>query len=317
MNFKVLGTGSFVPPFSVTNDALSKFLDTSDEWIRKRVGIVERHVCTTETTADLAYQAAVRALENGDTDPGELDMILCATVSGEDASPAVACMVQKYLGVSCPAMDINAACSGFLFALDTAAGFFARRKVKKMLVIGAERMSRLIDWTDRSTCVIFGDGAGALLLGEGDAYITSKLHTKGGDELIKIPNYAGESPYYKNEVPEPHVYMNGPETYKFAVNALCQDLKDVLTDAGLEDTDLSVIVPHQANIRIIQAAAARLHMPMERFFVNIEKYGNTSAASIPLAIDELNRAGKLTRNSYIALCAFGGGLSSAACILRW
>ena len=317
MSFKVLGTGSFVPPRVVTNEELSHMVDTSDEWITQRVGVRERHVCTTETAADLAYEAAKRALEAGNTRPEELDLILCTTVSGEDVSPSVSCMVQKYLGVSCPAMDINAACSAFIFMLETAAGFFARKKVRKMLVIGAERMSRIVDWEDRATCVIFGDGAGALLLGEGEDYLACKLYTQGGDEVIKIPHFPGKSPFYEKESISPYIHMDGGETFKFAVNSMCHDLKEVIREAGLTESDIAYVVPHQANARIIQKAKLRLSIPEERFYVNIDRYGNTSSASIPLALDELARAGKLAAGDYAALCAFGGGLSSAACILRW
>ncbi|NCB31697.1 MAG: ketoacyl-ACP synthase III, partial [Clostridia bacterium] len=274
-------------------------------------------VCTTETAADLAYEAALRALENGNTKPEELDMIICASVSGEDICPSIACMVQSKLGATCPAMDINAACSAFIYMLDTAAGFFARGRVKKMLVIGSERMSRILDWTDKTTCVIFGDGAGALLLGEGDGYLTSKLFAKGGDNVIKIPNFMGTSPFYENEQIKPYVYMQGQETFKFAVNAMCKDLREVIEQAGLTPMDVTYVVPHQANVRIIDAAKSRLGIPAERYCVNIDKYGNTSAASIPLVMDEINRAGKLKPGDILALAAFGGGLTSAACIIRW
>jgi len=317
MSFCVLGTGSYVPPLVVTNDDLAAFLDTSDEWIVQRVGVKKRHLCTTETAADLAYEAAVRALEKGNTNPDELDMILCATVSAEYSAPNMACLVQKKLGAICPAMDINAACSAFLYMLDTAAGFFARRRVKKMLVIGAERMSRMLDWEDRSTCVIFGDGAGALLLEEGDSYLASKLFAQGNEHVIKIPNPIGKSPFFLNKQEKPYVHMEGQETFKFAVNAMCADVQEVAARAGIKESDIDHVIPHQANVRIIEAAKKRLNIPPERFYVNIDRYGNTSAASIPIAVDELNRAGKLSRGDIVALCAFGGGLSSAACILRW
>lgn len=317
MSFQILGTGHFVPSRIVTNDELATFLDTSDEWISRRVGVKERRVCTTETANDLAYRASLNALEMAGVKPEELDMILCATVSGEDASPSMACMVQSFLGATCPAMDVSAACSGFIYMLDTAAGFFSRGRVKKMLVVGAERMSRILDWEDRNTCVIFGDGAGAMVLGEGDHYLSSKLVAKGGDTVIKIPLSAGKSPFYENETSKPYVYMNGQETFKFAVNAICEDLPDVIAAAGLTESDIALVLPHQANIRIIDAAARKLSIPAERFCSNIEKYGNTSAASIPILADELNRSGKLHDGDYLALCSFGGGLSSAACILKW
>lgn len=317
MSFRILGTGHCVPARAVTNEELSKYVDTSDEWIRQRVGIAERRVCTTDTAADLACGAAREALAMGKTTPDELDMIICATVSPDDASPSMACMLQNMLGATCPAYDVNAACSGFIYALDTAAGFFARQKVKKVLVIGGERLSRLVDWTDRNTCVIFADGAGAVVLGEGDNYLSSKLYAKGGNNVISIPMHEGKSPFYRPEPRHPYIYMNGQETFKFAVNAMSGDLTDVIRDAGLQPSDISWVIPHQANVRIIDAASRKLDIPADRFAKNIEKYGNTSSASIPILLDELNRAGKLKDGAYIALSAFGGGLTSGACVIKW
>lgn len=317
MSFEILGTGHYVPTRVVTNDELSTLVDTSDEWITRRVGVRERRVCTTETAAELAFRAAKNAMEMSGTAPEELDMILCATISADNASPSMACMVQELLGATCPAMDINAACSAFIYMLDTAAGFFARGRVKKMLVVGAERMSGILDWKDRNTCVIFGDGAGALVLGTGDAYLASKLFAKGGDNVIKIPHFSGMSPFYEKEPDRPYTYMNGQETFKFAVNALCQDVAEVTRAAGLKESDISWVIPHQANLRILEAAKKRLDIPPERFCFNMDRYGNTSAASIPILLDEMNRAGKLKDGNYLALSAFGGGLTSAACIIRW
>jgi 3-oxoacyl-[acyl-carrier-protein] synthase-3 len=249
--------------------------------------------------------------------PGELDMILCATISGDDICPPVACSVQGALGASCPAMDISAACSGFIYMLETAAGFFARGGARRILVIGAERMSGLLDWSDRRTCVIFGDGAGAAVLEAGDGYLASKLAARGGDGIIKIPRWRGESPFYEVEAIPPYVRMNGQETYKFAVTSFCADVAGVIAAAGLTPDDISWVVPHQANIRIIEGAAKRLAIPPERFCSNIERYGNTSAASIPILLDEMNRDGRLKRGDLAVLCSFGGGLTSAACIIRW
>jgi 3-oxoacyl-[acyl-carrier-protein] synthase-3 len=317
MSFRILGTGHCVPSRVVTNEEMSTIVETSDEWIQQRVGIRERHVCTTEKAADLAYNAAKQALEMSNTTPEELDMIICASVSPDDASPSVSCMVQNLLGATCPAMDVNAACSGFIYALDTAAGFFARGKVKKMLVLGAERLSRLVNWKDRNTCVIFADGAGALVLGEGDAYLSSKLHAKGGNNVIHIPLYDPETPFSKHEVHPPYIKMNGQETFKFAVNAIINDLTDVIREAGLQLSDIAWVIPHQANARIIDAAARKLDIPEERFGMNIDRYGNTSAASIGILLDEMNREGKIKKGDYLAFSAFGGGLTSAACVIRW
>ena len=315
MSFRILGTGSCLPARAVTNEELSEFLDTSDDWITKRVGVKERRVCTTETTADLAFGAAEKALEISGVAPGELEMIICATVSADGAAPSLACFVQSMLGATCPAMDINAACSGFLYALDTAAGFVVRGR-EKILVIGAERLTSLTNWNDRSTAVIFGDGAGAMVLGKGDAYISSKLYARGNETVLSIPNGSGSSPYYIFESSAPYIRMNGQETFKFAVNAMSADLADVIGDAGLTIEDIAWIVPHQANARIIDASAKKLGIPKERCLRNIERVGNTSAASVPILADELFRSGKLREGDYVAMCSFGAGLTSAACVIR-
>ena len=315
MSFNILGTGSHVPARIVDNLELSGFLDTSDEWIAQRVGVRERRVCTTETTTQLAYSAGKAALEAGGVEPKALDMIICATVSADNAAPSLACSVQSLIGAECPAMDINAACSGFMYALDTAAGFFMRG-AKRILVIGAERLSGLMDWNDRSTAVIFGDGAGAMVLGSGSGYIASKLFARGNASVLSIPNRAGSSPYYENTPREPYIRMNGQETFKFAVNAMCADLTDVVKAAGLTMDDIAWIVPHQANARIIDASAKKLGIPVERCLKNIDRIGNTSAASIPILADELFRSEKLRDGDHIALCSFGAGLTSAACVIR-
>lgn len=317
MSFSILGTGMYVPEKVVTNDDLAKIVDTNDEWITKRVGVRRRHVCVHETAADLAFHAAEAALENAGVKPEELDLILAATVSGETVSPSVSCMVQNRLGADCPAFDLNAACSAFLFLLETAAGFFARGKAQKILVVGAERMSRILDWEDRSTCVIFGDGAGAAVLGAGGGYLDATMTVRGGDDVIKIPQFAGKSPFYEGEQESPYVQMQGQETFKFAVNAICKDIRALLERNGLTMEDVKYIVPHQANKRIIDFASAKLKAPQEKFFVNIEEYGNTSSASVPMALDELNRTGALEKGDLVILTAFGGGLAHASCLIRW
>ena len=316
MSFKILGTGSCLPARVVSNAELSERLDTSDEWISQRVGIRERRVCTTETTTELARAAAETALGMSGVAPEKLDMIICATVSADNAAPSLACSLQATIGAKCPAMDINAACSGFIYSLDTAAGFFARG-AKHILVVGAERLSGLLNWDDRSTAVIFGDGAGAMVLGEGDSYIASKLFAHGNSAVLNIPSGGGSSPYYQNETPDSYVHMNGQETYKFAVNAMCTDIPEVLESAGLTLDDVAWFVPHQANARIIDVSAKRLGIDPERCMKNIDRVGNTSAASIPILADELCRSGKLRDGDYIVMCSFGAGLTSAACVIRW
>ena len=301
----------------MTNEEMSRLVDTSDEWIVQRVGVRERHICTTETTGYLAENAALAALDMSGVRADELDMIICATVSSDYASPSLACIVQQAIGATCPAMDIGAACSGFIYMLDTAAGFFARKKVKKMLIVGGERLSRIVDWTDRSTCVIFGDGAGAMVLAEGDGYISSKLFAKGGDAVLRIPLPEVTTPFHEAKQGRPYIYMNGQETFKFAVNAMSTDILDVTREAELAPEDISLFFPHQANVRIIDAAARKLGLPKERFCKNIDRYGNTSSASIPMLVDEVNREGRLKKGDYTVMCAFGAGLSSGACVVRW
>lgn len=317
MAVNFLGTGSYVPEKVVTNDDLAKMVDTSDEWIMQRVGVSTRHISTDETAADFAIYAAKRAMDDAGVSAQEIDLIIAATVSSDSVCPTVAGSVQRAIGAICPCFDINSACSGFLFALDTAVSFILRGNIRNALVIGAERMSRIIDWTDRGTCVIFGDGAGAAVISPGSGYLASRLYTSGGDEVIEIPNYGGDSPFYKGEIKKPYAFMDGQETFKFAVGKICDDVKFVVENGGLTMENIDFVVPHQANIRIIDFASKRLKVPKEKFVVNIDKFGNTSAASVPMALDELNKSGRLKRGDKLVMTAFGGGLSSAACLIEW
>ncbi len=317
MSIKVLGTGAYIPEKIVTNDDLAQLVDTSDEWIMQRVGVKERHVSVDQTAADMAAEAAKKALESADLTGADIDLIIAATISGETLSPTVAGMVQKAIGATCPAFDLNSACSGFLFALDTAVSYIERGAYKNVLIIGAERLSKLVDWSDRSTCVIFGDGAGAMVITKGEGYLASRLYTSGGDEVIEIPSFGGSAPFYKTPLKHPYIFMDGQETFKFAVNKIAEDIKYVAEQAGITLDEIDYVVTHQANIRIMDFAAKRLKMPKEKFVINIHKYGNTSSASVAIAFDELARSGKLKRGDKIAMCAFGGGLSSAACLIEW
>lgn len=316
MSFNILGTGYYVPEFVVTNEDLTKLVDTSDEWITKRVGVKERHISQNETTTDMAVKASCDALAEAGIQPDDLDLIIAASVSPDTACPTVASSVQREIGAQCPAFDINSACSGFLFALDVASAYLQKEDINKVLVVGSERLSRVTDWSERGTCVIFGDGAGAFVVGKGDGLLASKIFTKGGDEVLSIPNNVGSSPFYNGEVKAPFIKMDGQETFKFAVNRIVEDIKDVVQKAGLTLQDVDYVVPHQANIRIIEYASKRLGIPMEKFFVNIQKYGNTSSASVPIAFSELYKSGKLKKGDIVVMSAFGGGLSSAACLIR-
>lgn len=316
MSFNIAGTGSYLPSTVVTNDDLSKIVDTSDEWITQRIGVKERRISVDETAADMAAKAAKEALLSSGIKAAELDYIIAATCSADDMCPTVAGMVQKAIGASCPAFDINSACSGFLFALETAAAFF-ERGAQKILVIGAERISRITDWTDRSTCVIFGDGAGAAVLTKGDGLLYSKLSTFGGNEVIGIPNRDTDCPFSEKRMKKPYIFMDGQETFKFAVNSITEGINAALSTLNLTADDISHFVLHQANMRIISYAAKRLHTDINKFFVNIQKYGNTSSASVPIALDELVRTKGIKSGDLLLLSAFGGGLSSAVSVIKW
>lgn len=317
MSFKILGTGGAHPGRSVTNDDLAKFLDTSDEWIRTRTGIRSRYLCTDETLSDIAVKASLAALENAGVDASELDGIICATARADYITPSEACVIQRGVGASCPAFDINAACSGFLYALDLADGYFARKRMRKILVVACENMSRLLDWEDRSTCVLFGDGAGAVVLGEGDGLLSIRISANGDPDVMNAPNVSGNSPFDGRPAQKSFLSMQGREVYKFAVEAMSTDLEKVIRDAGIRQEEVDYVLPHQANQRIIDAAKKRLAIPEDRYCGNIETYGNMSSASIPVLLDELNRRGTFHPGDILALSAFGGGLTSGACVIRW
>ncbi len=311
-----MGVGSALPEHVVTNDMLSGFLDTSDEWITTRTGIKERRVVTTETLAELSATAAKRALAMAGIEAAQLSYILCATTSADYAIPSLACQVQQMLGASCPAMDVNAACTGFLYALDMADALFARDPNARVLVIGAEAMSRLVDWNDRSTAVLFGDGAGALVLGLGSD-LKSMLVTAVGDPDPLYARHAdGNSPYAVKRERAP-LRMDGHAVYRFAVPTIVRDVSAAIARAGMTEDGIDAVLLHQANLRIVDAAAQRLNIPRDKFKTNIQSRGNTSAASIPILMDELHREGHLPQGSVLALAAFGGGLTTGACVLAW
>ncbi|HWR18240.1 MAG TPA: beta-ketoacyl-ACP synthase III [Clostridia bacterium] len=317
MSFSIIGTGSAYPTRCVTNDELATLVDTSDNWIRTRTGVMERRVLTSETLEDIAYDAAMHALEDAKIAPEELDLILCSTIRNDYITPSLACMLQRRLKATCISMDINAACSGFLYALDVADGYFARKRAEKVLVVSAEAMSKMLDWTDRATCVLFGDGAGAVVLTEGDDLLSLRLTASGNAESLGIPNIEGNSPFSKVLGRPQTVYMTGQDVYKFAVNALCQDLEAVIEAADVKQEDIAYVLPHQANTRIIEAAINKLKISGDRYLINIDRFGNTSSASIPILLDECRRKNKFSKGDLLAFSAFGGGFTSGACILRW
>lgn len=317
MSFTIIGTGSSLPEKVVTNDELSTIMDTNDEWIRTRTGIRQRHICTHETLTDLATDASQKALENAGIEAKDLDLIICATLRGDYVTPSTACVIQMNLGASCPAFDINAACPGFIYAMDVAAGYFARGRVKKVLIVACEAMSRLLDWQDRSTCVLFGDAAGAVVLGEGDDLLSIKITASGSLDTLKIPVTLTPNPFCEEEVLDSKLYMKGQDVYKFAVTASCKDLKEVIKKAGVTQMDIDHVLLHQANLRIIETAKTHLKIPPERYAINIQNTGNTSASSIIIILDEMNRQGKLKAGELLAMSAFGAGLTTGACVMRW
>ncbi len=318
MGFRIIGTGMYVPPKVVTNDDLAAIVETNDEWISHRVGVKRRHVSQNEFTSEMGCKAALNAINDSGVPAESIDMILSATVSGETSSPSVACMIQNFLGISCPALEISTACTGFLFLLETAAAYFSLRKdINRILVVGAERMSGVVDWSDRSTCVIFGDGSGAAVLERGDNYLDFLCNIHGGDTVIKIPHAVGKSPFFTKEQDTPFIHMQGQETFKYAVNAIVKDIKALLERNGLTIEDIAYIVPHQANQRILDFACQRLGISTAKMYSNIAEYGNTSSASVPIALDELAKSGNIKRGDKLILVAFGGGLSDAACLIEW
>nr|WP_319489675.1 beta-ketoacyl-ACP synthase III [uncultured Caproiciproducens sp.] len=317
MSFNIIGTGSAFPACSKTNEELSLLIDTSDEWISTRTGIKSRHISTTETLTDFAAEAARRALDDASTAAGELDLIICSTARGDHITPSLACEIQERLGATCPAFDLNAACTGFVYALDVAFSYFSAHRAKKILIVAAEAMSKLLDWQDRSTCVLFGDGAGAAVLAPGDSLLSIKIGAKGEVDPLYIENTQGNCPYSQIKPAHQYLKMNGKDVYKFAVSSMCGDLADVIREAGLTQDDIDYVLPHQANLRIIEAAKSKLSIAPEKYRFNIDRFGNTSSASIPVLLDEMNRAGELQTGNILALTAFGGGMTTGACIIRW
>lgn len=321
MAFHVMGTGSAQPGKTVTNDDLSQFLDTDDEWIVTRTGIKTRQVCTGESTSDLAEAAARRALEDAGVLPEELDLILCTTVSADDLTPSCSCTVQERIGATCPAFDVNAACAGFIFALDVADGYFARGRVRRVLVVSAEKMSRITDWTDRATCVLFGDAAAAVVLGdEGEGPLFTKLTTCGNHAVLNAPSLRGNSPFEPTDPDAPAVaglQMKGREVFKFAVTSICTDVTELAEKTSVSLDDIDHFVFHQANKRILDAAVERLGLDRAKVAYTIDHTGNVSSACIPLTLDTLNRAGQLKPGELVCLSGFGAGLVVGTMLLRW
>ncbi len=323
-NVGIISVGSFVPEKVLTNFDLEKMVETSDEWITTRTGIKERRIAAKgERTSHLAIKAAKQALRRAEFDPTKLDLIIVATISPDSNFPSVACLVQKALGAKhAAAFDVSAACAGFLFALTTAKQYLVSGTYKNALVIASEKITSLIDWSDRNTCVLFGDGAGACLLGMvgGERGIISDyLHALGEySDLMTVVSEDRESLNAKAKTMAiPYVLMQGQELFKIAVNSMAEAVEIAVKKAGLKLSDVNCVVPHQANDRIISAVAKKLEVPKEKIFVNIHRYGNMSAASIAVALDEAVEHKQIKKGDVVVLVAFGAGLVAAATVVRW
>lgn len=321
MRTRICGTGSVLPEKVVTNDDLSKIMDTSDEWISSRTGIRARHLAVEESLTELAAGAAKQALDEADIKPEELDMILAATLSADKLLPSLACELQRELGAAqAVAFDINAACSGFMFALHTADAYIKCGQYKKILVVGGEILSKIMDWNDRSTCVLFGDGAGAAVVQadeeNGVLGIAQGSDGARGDALL-CENRKNNNPYVTNSRELSYVSMNGQEVYKFAVRTVPKAIEEAVRNAGLTVEDIDLFILHQANIRIIESVAKRLKVPMEKFPTNLEECGNISAGSVPILLDHVNKKGMIKKGDRIVLAGFGAGLTWGAAVLTW
>lgn len=321
----IVGYGKYVPEKVLTNADLEKMVDTNDEWIVSRTGIRERHIAAPEqATSDLAYEAAVRALESAGLAPEDIELIIVATVTPDMTFPSTACILQDKLGAKkAAAFDLSAACSGFVYSMATANGFLQTGMYKNALIIGADALSRITDYSDRNTCVLFGDGAGAVVLGEvpaGRGFLSFDLGAEGaGGPLLKLEGGGSRMPASRETVEggKHFIYMNGREVFKFAVRVMGSATEEVLHKAGKTKEDIDLLVPHQANIRIIQSAMQRLDLPEEKVVINVDKYANTSAASIPLALVEAAEEGRMKEGDTVLLVGFGGGLTWGASVLVW
>jgi 3-oxoacyl-[acyl-carrier-protein] synthase-3 len=318
---RIAGTGSFLPEQVLSNHDLERLVDTNDAWIQERTGIKKRHIAAeSETTCDLAEQASRRALEMAGWAPDTLDLIIVATTTPDRIFPSTACLLQQRLDVhGCAAFDLQAVCTGFVYALGVADKFIRSGSARRALVVGAETLSRIIDWTDRSTCILFGDGAGAVLLeaSEEPGLLSTHLHADGSFESLLTVPFGISDGYERLRAGEAHIQMKGNEVFRVAVNTLGRIVDETLAHNRLEKSDIDWLIPHQANIRIIQATAKKLSMPMDRVVVTVDEHGNTSAASIPLALDVAVRDGRIQRGETLMMEAFGGGFTWGSALLKF
>jgi len=317
MSLKIIGTGRALPGRQVFNEELSAFVDTSDQWITERTGIKSRFISTAEGLTELSAAAAKAALDKAGLGPGDIDMILCATICGDYLTPSLACCVSQRLSASCPAFDVNAACSGFLYSLDVAAAYLETGRCKNILIVSAEMMSRHVDWGDRAVCVLFGDGAGAGVVTKGDALRYVRLTAAGETKTLHRKMGTGNNPFVRKQEPDEYLAMEGQEVFKFAVQSIHKEVNLALDALGLTGDGVDLFLLHQANQRILDSARAKLGQPEGKFPSNIGRYGNISAASIPILLDEVLEEGRIKAGDVVLMNAFGAGLTTATCVLKW
>jgi 3-oxoacyl-[acyl-carrier-protein] synthase-3 len=321
----IIATGSYVPERILTNRELEQIVDTTDEWIRTRTGISERRIAAAdEATSDMATKAALAAMSQAGVEAKEIDLIIVATVTPDMFFPATACWVQKKLGaIRAACFDISAACSGFLYAMEIAQQFISTHVYNTVLIVGADKLSSIVNWSDRNTCVLFGDGAGAAILrnrGASHGVVATHMGSDGEfAEILFMPGGGSRYPITAENIGQQlnTIKMQGKETYKQAVTAMSDAADRALEAAGLKYDEIACVIPHQANMRIIEAIAHRMRLPIEKFYVNLEKYGNTSAAAVAIALDEAHRSGRFKVGDYILLVVFGGGLTWASSVIQW
>ncbi len=319
---QIISTGAYLPELVVTNDDLSEFLDTSDEWITTRAGIKTRHIVTDETTSDMGIKAAGIALQKSGLAAEDIELVICATFTPDTCVPMVAANIKKGLGIeSAAAFDVSAICSGFVYAITVANSLMKTCGYKNALVVGSDTNSQALDWKDRATCVLFGDGAGAVVLSNTECRGIISTHLDciiDGEDALSCNNRLEKTPFSKVErLDDTKIKMNGPKVMRFAVKAVAEAVKIVTKKANVSLDEITMIVPHQANARILHAAAKNLNIDSRKFYINIDKTGNTSAATIPIALDEIVSKKLISRGDLIIFVAFGGGLSSGAVLLEW
>lgn len=314
---KIIGTGKALPSLSVTNDMLSEILDTNDEWISTRTGIKQRRILSDDTLLELATVASLNAIQDAGITAKDLDFIICSNVINNYVTPGLSNILQGEIGATCPTVDLNCACTGFIYALDIADAYLATNRANNILIVAAEQPSRMVNWKERDASILFGDGAAAVVVTKGDALKSIHLNTQSKVEPLYYQRKMEYNPFVKVADADAPLIMNGRDVFKMAVSSSVKDINKALEKAGLKADDIDCFVLHQANLRIIETIRDFLKQPAEKFPHNIENYGNTSSASIPILLDEMSKEGKLKKGDTLVFSAFGAGFTTGACVIKW